>query len=250
VRLPERRALALAAALLCAATAGMPRASAAPSASAAPGEGPVTRAEIRAAVAALAADPNLSAERKIRELRWTRSHAPPPADTPSWSLGFFDFLARSLSVILWALGIAGAGCAVVFAIRWLRALPPVVEPDPPAPTRSVGGLDIRPVSLPQDIGAAALALAEAQRTREALSLLYRGALSRAVHRFGVAVGAACTENEALRAVNARLDPSRAAYVAELVGVWQRTVYAGQVAPREIVERLCRNFAPALDGAGA
>jgi Domain of unknown function (DUF4129) len=219
-------------------------------AGAAPADGPLTRDEIRAAVSRLAADPNLSGEHKTHELRWIRSGAPPPADTPAWTRGFFDLLARSLSVLLWAAGSAGAAGAAIWVIRWLRSLPPVIEPEPPAPVRSVSGLDIRPASLPEDIGAAALALAEGQRTREALSLLYRGALSRAVHRYGAAIGASFTEGEALRAANARLDPSRAAYVADLVGAWQRTVYAGETAPRETVERLCRSFAPAMDGAAA
>jgi Domain of unknown function (DUF4129) len=213
-------------------------------------EGPLTREEIRAAVSQLAADPNLSGEQKTHQLRWIRSGAPPPADTPSWTRGFFDFLARSLSILLWTAGMAGAAYALIWVIRWLRSLPPMVEPGPPTPVGSVSGLDIRPASLPEDIGAAALALAEEQRTREALSLLYRGALSRAVHRYGAAIGASFTEGEALRAANARLDPSRAQYVADLVSVWQRTVYAGETATRETVERLCRRFAPAMDGAAA
>jgi hypothetical protein len=219
-------------------------------AAAAPANGPLSPDEIRAAVSKLAADPNLSGEQKTHELRWIRSGAPPPTDTPSWTRGFFDFLARSLSVLLWAAGIAGAACAAIWVIRWLRSLPPMVEPEPPAPVGSVSGLDIRPASLPEDIGGAALALVEGQRTREALSLLYRGALSRAVHRYGAAIGASFTEGEALRAANARLDPSRAAYVADLVNVWQRTVYAGETAPRETVERLCRTFDPAMNGASA
>jgi Domain of unknown function (DUF4129) len=213
-------------------------------------EGPLKREEIRAAVSQLAADSNLSGEQQTRELRWVRSGVPPPADAPSWARGFFDALARSLSVLMWAAGMVGAACALIWAIRWLRSLPAVVESEPPEPVRSVSGLDIRPASLPKDVGAAALALAEEQRTREALSLLYRGALSRAVHRYGAAIGASFTEGEALRAANARLDPPRAGYVADLVSVWQRTVYAGETASRETVERLCRGFAPALDGAAA
>jgi hypothetical protein len=256
VRLPEQCRAVLTAALLLAASAALLHAATPPAASTAPIEGPMTRDEIRGAVAGLAADPNLSGETKVRELRWINSDPKPkdpvesrrPPERPSWTKGFFDFLAQSMRVILWALGIVAIAFAAVFVIRWLRALPPAVEPDPPAKVQSVSGLDIRPASLPEDIGAAALALARALRTREALSLLYRGALSRAVHRYGAAIGAAYTEGEALRAVNARLDPSRAAYVASLVSLWQRTVYAGQTAAQESVEQLCRGFAEALDGA--
>jgi uncharacterized protein DUF4129 len=252
VRSPSIQCVALMALLLALpiGAADSAPAAAPAAAAAAPANGPLSRDEIRAAVSKLAADPNLSGEQKTHELRWIRSGAPPLADTPSWTRGFFDFLARSLSVLLWAAGIAGAACAAIWVIRWLRSLPPMVEPEPPPPVGSVSGLDIRPASLPEDIGGAALALVEGQRTREALSLLYRGALSRAVHRYGAAIGASFTEGEALRAANARLDPSRAAYVADLVSVWQRTVYAGETAPRETVERLCRTFDPAMNGASA
>jgi hypothetical protein len=113
----------------------------------------------------------------------------------------------------------------------------------------VGLLDIRPTSLPADIGAAALALLDAGRARDALSLLYRGALSRAVHRHGALIGESYTEGEALKAVNARLDPPRVAYFTDLVALWQRAVYAGESAPHERISSLCAAFAPTLDGAG-
>jgi len=215
--------------------------------SAAPAEGPLTHDQIRAALAELAGDSALAGRQESRELRWRQPGAP-PANTPSWAAGFFGFLAQSMSVLFWLLGAAAATFAAIGLIRWLRALPPDVEPSPAARARSVGGLDIDPDSLPEDIGAAALALLEAERMREALSLLYRGVLSRAVHRYGVDIGESYTESEALRAVNANLDPDRAAYVADLVGALQRSVYAGETAARETLERLCHGFAPSLDGA--
>src|ERR1700677_885111 len=113
---------------------------------------------------------------------------------------------------------------------------------------TVQGLDIRPESLPEDIGAAALALLDAGREREALSLLYRGALSRAVHRYGIAILPSATEGEALRAVNATLDPSRAAYFSDLVTLWQRAVYAGESVSAKPIARLCRGFSESLEGA--
>ena len=112
---------------------------------------------------------------------------------------------------------------------------------------AVQGLDIRPESLPENIGAAALELLEAGREREALSLLYRGALSRAVHRHGIAILPSATEGEALRAVNATLDPPRAAYFADLVTLWQHAVYAGERVSAKPIDRLCRGFAASLEG---
>jgi hypothetical protein len=237
---------AIAAALLAVPTAA-PHADAPAASSAAPAEGPVRHEEIQEAVAKLAGDANLGGGQKWRVLRWTGSQAP-PANTPSWAGGLFGFLVQSMGVLLWTAGGAGAAIAALGGIRWLRALPSVVESRAAAHARSVGRLGLDPASFPKDIGAAALALLETLRTREAVSLLYRGALSRAVHRFGVVIGESYTESEALRAMNAHLDPARAAYLADLVGVWQRTVYAGETGTREAIERLCYDFAPVLDGA--
>lgn len=155
-----------------------------------------------------------------------------------------------MRVLFWVAGAAAAASAAVGLIRWLRALPPAVEPAPAARARSVRGLDIDPDSFPGNVGAAAFALLETRRMREALSLLYRAALSRAVYRYGVVIGESFTESEALQAMNAHLDPERAAYVADLVGACQRTMYAGETAARETLERLCHDFAPSLDGAAS
>jgi hypothetical protein len=223
-------------------TPGTPAAS-----SALPTEGPLSHDEIRQAVERLAGDSNLAGVQKSRALRWRQSQ-PPPANTPSWLGGLAAFLAQWMSFLLRVAGAVGAALAAIGLIRWLRTLPSAAEPSAAARARRVGGLDIDPDSLPKDIGAAALTLLEAQRTREALSLLYRGALSRAVHRYGVVIRESYTEGEALQAVKASLDPDRAAYLADLIGIRWRTVYAGGTAAPETLRRLCHDFAPALDGA--
>lgn len=207
----------------------------------------LSREEIRAAALKLQADPNLGGERAERTLRWVKAAAAEPAARPGWLQGLFEFLGQSSSLLLWIGGAAGVGIAAVWAMRVLRSR---LAADAVAVPRAmqVQGLDIRPESLPGDIGATALTLLEAGRHREALSLLYRGALSRAVHRHGIAIGESFTEGEALRAVNARLDAQRAAYFSDLVRLWQRVVYAGEAVMREPVARLCKRFAAFLEGA--
>jgi hypothetical protein len=226
-----------------AATSGAPATAAA--ANTAPIGTYLTREEIRAAAAKLRADRNLGGEQTLRTLRWnqaSRADAPAP---PSWLTRLFDFFAQSSSLLLWITGAVCAASAVVWAIRVLRRRMPVATVQERAVT-SVRGLDIRPESLPENIGAAALVLLDAGREREALSLLYRGALSRSVHRFGVAILPSATEGEALRAVNATLDPPRAAYVSDIVALWQRAVYAGERVSAKPIDRLCRGFAESLE----
>ena len=227
------------------AASGTPAASGA-AANAAPIGTYFTREEIRAAAAKLRADPNLGGEKTLRTLRWNETNQPQATPPPRWLTRLFDFLAQSSSLLLWIVGALCASIAVVWAIRTLRKRAPVAA----APERGIStvqGLDIRPESLPENIGAAALELLEAGREREALSLLYRSALSRAVHRYGIAILASATEGEALRAVNATLDPPRAAYFADLVALWQRAVYAGESVSAKPIDRLCRGFAASLEG---
>lgn len=204
----------------------------------------LSREEVRAAAAKLRSDPNLGGEKTLRTLRWNGVNE--AKATPRWLTALFDFLAQSSSFLLWIVGALCAALAVVWGMRMLRARA-AVPAAPHIDLASVHGLDIRPESLPENIGAAAMELLEAGRQREALSLLYRGALSRAVHRHGIAIRESATEGEALRAVSATLDPPRAAYFSDLVALWQRAVYAGESVMREPIVRLCQGFAESLEG---
>jgi hypothetical protein len=212
---------------------------------------PITPDEIQAATAKLRADPDLGGERKVRSLRWTQSSAPDrPQKPPPWLEGLFEYLGQTGSVLIWVAGTIAAAIAVIWAYRTFKARTPVLEPLPIPTVTHVAEMDIRPESLPDDIGAAALALAEAGKTRDALSLLYRGALSRAMHRFGVSIGESYTEGEALRAVGGRLDAARVSYFADLVGIRRRAAYAGEPMTADRVRPLCRGFSAALDTAAA
>ena len=101
------------------------------------------------------------------------------------------------------------------------------------PPSHVRELDIRPESLPDDIGAAALAVWERGEQRAALALLYRGLLSRLVHAHGVPIRASSTEGDCLALAQSRLAAGSAQYAARLVSVGHggvRRVVAGRRAP--------------------
>jgi len=102
-------------------------------------------------------------------------------------------------------------------------------------------VDIRPESLPTDIGAAVRELWLAGEHRAALSLLYRGALSRLVHSYQVAIGDASTEGDCVRLARAALPPPRGDFVTALVDAWQLAVYGGRPLAAEHVLRLCADF---------
>jgi hypothetical protein len=208
-------------------------------------DAPPNRAAIQAAVNDLRRDPNLGRDRTVKSLRWIKTETPEPAQPPNWIVGLFQFLSQAAGLVLWVAGGIGLAFAAVWVYRLVqsrRPAPPVAAPEAAS---TVQELDIRPASLPADVGAAALALLGAGRTREALSLLYRGALSRAVHSFSVPITSSYTEGEALRAVNQRMDPPRVRYFAALISLWQRAVYAEETLPTEAVAALCREFSPVL-----
>ncbi len=116
------------------------------------------------------------------------------------------------------------------------------RPPPPA----IAGLDIRPESLPDDVGAAARALFAQGKAREALALLYRGALSRLAHGEGIEFCAGDTEGDCLARVTRGRSPARAAF-ATLTLAWQRAAYAAQEIGAGEAESLCAAWSSAFGG---
>ena len=102
-------------------------------------------------------------------------------------------------------------------------------------------LDIRPETLPDAVGAAAAQLWQQGEHRAALSLLYRGALSRLVHGHAVPIRAASTEGECVALARSRLDAQAAAFFARLVAAWQLAVYGARLPDALQVTEMCREF---------
>jgi hypothetical protein len=122
-------------------------------------------------------------------------------------------------------------------------------PKPFVAPSHVRDLDIRPESLPEDVGAAALALWARGEQRAALALLYRGTLSRLVHVHSVPIRASSTEGECLALAKQRVKATTASYAARLVETWTGAVYGAQTPGSGVVQALCGEFAAALDGKG-
>jgi len=110
----------------------------------------------------------------------------------------------------------------------------------------VQDLDIRPESLPDNIGAAAQTLWDSGDHRGALSLLYRGLLSRLVHVHNIPIRDSSTEGDTLRLTATRLGEDKRNYVTRLVRIWQHAVYGGQPPEEGSLYDLCDEFSPALD----
>ncbi len=152
----------------------------------------------------------------------------------------FLLLVADLSqALLWGLAI-GAVLLILYALR--RFIPePLLRKAAYRAPDTLFGLEVSPESLPDDVAAAAAAAARAGRVREALSLLYRGALSALVHRYDVALQAGDTEGDCLRAATRSLPQSGADYFLRLVAEWQAAAYASKLPSPDGVERLCRDW---------
>jgi hypothetical protein len=221
----------------------------------APGDAPstaaITDSDVDNAIAKIKTDPNLAKEKSVRTLHWKNKEKDEDKATRNsnwfgWIGNLFSFIAQTGRLIVWlVIGVAVA-LLVIVIIRIIRSIEPRTRAAPfDAPTH-VRDLDIRPESLPDDIGAAALDRWQKGEHRAALALLYRGLLSRLVHVHEIQIRQSSTEGDCLRLANQRLQGERSEYVARVIGVWQRAVYGGQMPQSADVQTLFLGFANALN----
>jgi hypothetical protein len=211
------------------------------------------QAEITRALETVKADPNLATERTIKTLHWKSSTEAKPPHIPewlTWIVGLFRWLDQSARLLVWGAAVALAVLLVVYILRTVRGYDVLGREDPFVAPTHVRDLDIRPESLPEDIGAAARALWDRGEHRAALALLYRGMLSRLAHVHRIPIRDSTTEGDCLALAASHLTQGRREYASRLVRVWQRFVYGGQQTQAATVYVLCDDFGSALDPASS
>lgn len=211
-------------------------------------------AEVARALQVLRSDPDLNGEEVTHRLRFKERDKPeqrkPNEPLPQGWRTALRWIAESARALVWVGGAIVVAYAAVALRRWwrvraeARAAMELVLPS------HVRDLDIRPDSLPDDIGGAARALWRAGETRAALSLLYRGALSRMVHVHRVPVRAATTEGESVQLAERHLPAAGAGFVGRLVQAWQLAVYGGRRPADDTVMALCDGFDAAFPALAA
>lgn len=219
-----------------------------PSVSLAAADSAPDQAQIARAIQTVKADPNLATERTVRTLKWVDESRPQNSSDPGylgWLIQLMEWFAQSARVLVLVAVVILAGLLAIYLVRLIRSRGPSKINRPTAPTH-VQDLDIRPESLPDNIGAAARTLWDSGEHRAALSLLYRGVLSRLVHVHNVPIRDSSTEGDCLRLTATRLREEQRKYVALLIQVWQHAVYGGQQPETASLHTLCDGFAPALD----
>jgi hypothetical protein len=162
----------------------------------------------------------------------------PDGEAPKleWLVELAQALATAVRMALWI----AAGALLAYALWWAsRLLPQLRAPaaEPYRPPESLFGMALAPETLPADVAAAAAALAAEGKLREALGLLYRGALSELVHKRGVMLLSSHTEREVLS-----LSPAeKHSYMKDLVVAWQLCAYALRMPSRAEVEGLAQGY---------
>jgi hypothetical protein len=216
-----------------------------------PASEPLPEAEITQAIEKVKADPSLQTERTQRVLEWDEKpkEKKPSRKWWSWIGDLFGWIAQMSQMLMWLVIAALVGLLALLLVRLFvntRRMPG--SPNLLAPTH-VRDLDIRPESLPADIGATARALWERGEHRAALALLYRGMLSRLAHSFAVPIRDSSTEGDCLALAARTLDARQLEYITRLVRTWQLAIYAGRRIEDPVVLQLCEGFDGHLPQAG-
>ena len=211
------------------------------------------------AVAQLKVDPLMAGKHKTRALHWNSDDEPekkkerkPESDFAwlHWVGDLVDFINDTSRILLYGL-IAVLVAVLLVSLRHLVQLRSFRRRTSVVTAVShVRDLDVRPESLPDDIGAAAWALWRGGQVPAALSLLYRGALSRLIHRWAVPISSATTEGECLELARSHLDATALRYLTQLVRAWEANIYGSRALSDAMGETLCSGFATRLDASAS
>lgn len=168
----------------------------------------------------------------------------PGTSSSSGSAPDLSFLGTLMQLLFYLV----VGCLIAFVVWLLWRYRHILRPAGiaggdkriRAQARVVMGMDVAPESLPTDIPAAAMELWRVGRRQEAMSLLYRGAISRLIDGGGVEIAESDTESDCVRRVAAEAAP-HAAYFGGLTEAWMRLAY-GRVTPGdETMTDLCARW---------
>ena len=216
-----------------------------PAAPAGAGSAALAESHAKQSLRKILAGPEFSSEETIRVPTLKHRKAATeekPAPSMEGLERFFRGVAYVLRAGAWVLAGLGIVLLVLTLHYWWRIRDTRFKSVAVQLPVRVGGLDIRPETLPDDIGAEARRTWIAGDAVGALSLLYRGALSALVLRFSAAIRASSTEQECLRAARGVLAAPPAGYFEALTRAWQSTVYAERRPDAAAALALCDEFA--------
>lgn len=165
-------------------------------------------------------------------------HGTKPKTSSTMANAFGEMVAFAAKFGLW---IVIAGLLLVLLLNVRRWLPWVTAVR--ARRRAPDAIEVHEIetaaAMPDDVANAVRALWERGRAREALSLLYRAAVSRLADRLGAPLPPGATEAECLRQARKLGEDAYASLFARIVRCWQAAAYAQRLPAEPDVEALLR-----------
>lgn len=215
------------------------------------GEHQVTPDEARLQIESILAGEDFSASKT--EQRWVyigdEDDSEPPADSDwdlEWLIALGNFLSQIFELLLWI----AVGLIVFFVVtrfstwrHWIR----LCGPHRPQAARqavpaTLFGLAVTEESLPADLIGTVTEKYVRGDCRGALSLLYRGSLTRLMVRDNIIFSSGFTEGECIALVEHR-HPSKPliAFFRELTHHWMRMAYAHRPPDLDTITLLCTDW---------
>jgi hypothetical protein len=173
-------------------------------------------------------------------------------DSYNWLEDFFEWLFgnlfsgdinsvfKALEILIW-LAVAGA---VIWLINkyshwltWISLRKHVTQDKEYSIPNKILGLDMNQASLPDDILTTFANYINNTQYREALSLLYRAALSSIVHRGDVEIPTSATEQECSNMIASLYSKDESTYFKALTQAWIMLAYAHRVPSKETLSQL-------------
>lgn len=153
-------------------------------------------------------------------------------------------IANIIELIIWVIG-GFAICFLIYQLHkyreyFLGIINPVKDEGEEIPTE-IFGLDITPESIPDLLSDEVLKLWGKGEFIQALSLLYRGYLSKLIHEFNVDVKISFTENDCLLAAKKMITHRREVLqiFSQITQFWLKAAYAHQLPNDHEVVECCR-----------
>lgn len=201
----------------------------------APWDGPAAR-DPRTVIAEVMSRPELQTEETTS--RWRLRTSPGSDGTAPLFIGLL--LAAIAKPLLWL--VAGLVVFLLLRAAWHAARQHTARGARPStvyPER-LAGIELRPDALPDDIVGTARGLWDRGDPSGALSLLYRGALTRLI-RDGLALRESFTEDDCLRAAAGSVAGERLSFLGDLTRAWQQVAYAHRAPTASTAESLLRDW---------
>jgi hypothetical protein len=187
---------------------------------------PLPASESRARIDEIMQLDDFSRMRKVEHWMPREKDEPKPEDISEWAQSIQVAFASATKGLLWIAVIVLVVLAIVYRRQILAMLKPVRRKEKlHTPPDILFGMDIRPESLPDDIATHSRALWDAGQYREALSLLYRGALMRLTRHEQLPIADSHTEGDILQLAGQQLKGQKIIWLTAVTCVWQETAYA-------------------------